>query len=171
MVGLEQASFQIQSGSTAKAWPCGLSPGTLTARSNVFLQSVNSGNCSAYKSLIIPCSASWTLHTHWLVLSKNAGGPQAYFWSFFSAYFFPFWNFAGQFQPSPPRFLYPQLSKTLRLCLGSLFLCPWFKTCKHAGIWGDHILILFVSFPSGLTVCTVYCTILEANWYIHSYLS
>lgn len=130
------------------------------ARSNVFVLSANSGNCSAYKLLIILCSASWTwaLHMHWLVLSKNARVPQSFFWSFFSSYFFPVWNFAVQSQHTPPRFLYPQLSKALGLCFDSLFLCPWLKKLQPSRKlgWLYANLFCFISLKVHYLFCLLY---------------
>ena len=135
--------------------------GFSVARSNDFLLPGNSGNYSVYKLLMILCSASWTwtLHMHWLVLSKNIQAPHVCFWSFFSLHYPPFWNLLCKLSTVPYRLLYPQLSKTSSLFLGS-FRCPWPKYCNQAENWSDHMLILSDSFLSRFSVffCLLYNT-------------
>ena len=146
--------------------PVGYHQGPSVAWSNVFLLSLNSAivQLTSYWLVFVQPHELELYTYNWLVLSKNARVPQACFWSFFSLYFFV-WNFAVQSQYAPPRFLYPQLSKTLRICLDSLFLCPWFK--KHNQAENGSSEANRVSFLSRFPVSSVYCTMTENNWGIY----
>lgn len=100
-------------------------------------------DCSAYKLLTILCSASWTWTLYILISSQQkCKGTPACFWSF-SLCTSLSGDFTVQSQYAPPRFLYPQLSKTLRICLDSLFLCPWFKNALSR----KWVLIGLILFP------------------------
>lgn len=160
MVGLEQASFQVEFSSTSKAWPPGLSPGTLSGRIKCL-----STLCELWMlfSLQAPNYPLFSLvdlnSTHALISSQQK-------WKRASSMFLELFLFGLHSvlelccatSAFSLQFLFPQLSKTLRMCLAPSSCAH----CNKAANWGEDMAGLVCFLSLGITVL-FYCTTPETN--------